>query len=128
MKKWLARLVWIPLALVGLVFAIANRETVELSLWPLPWSATAPFYMILLATLLVGMIIGAVLTWLGGHHYRVEARQHSRASDRLQRQVAELKSAAAAAPPPAPPAPPATTPPAPATAVRVVPPPAPPTL
>ena len=102
--KWFARLIWIPLALAGAVFAIANRQTVTLSLWPLPWEATLPLFLILIAVLLLGVLIGGAIVWLGGHRYRVTARQQTRASTELRRQVSALKTApspaAAALPPP----------------------------
>lgn len=107
MRKWLARLIWVPLALVGLVFAIANREKVAISLWPLPWDVTLPLFMVILGVLMVGLVVGGLMVWLGGHHHRATARQQTRSNERLRRQVAELK---AAPPPPSLPAPAANPP------------------
>lgn len=93
MRKWLARLVWVPLALVGGIFAIANREKTVISLWPLPWDVTLPLFMILLAVLLIGLVAGGLIVWLGGHHHRATARQQTRSADQLRRQVAQMKAA-----------------------------------
>ncbi len=92
MRKWLARLIWVPLALVGAVFAIANREKVVISLWPLPWEVALPLFMVLLAVLAVGLIMGGLIVWLGGHHHRATARRQTRSNESLRRQVAELKA------------------------------------
>jgi putative membrane protein len=98
MRKWLARLVWVPLALLGAIFAIANREKVAVSLWPLPWEATLPLFMIMLIVLCIGLLLGGVMVWLGGHRYRATARQQTRSNENLRRQVAELKATPAPAP------------------------------
>lgn len=92
MRKWLARLIWVPLALVGAVFAIANREKVVISLWPLPWEASLPLFMVLLVVLLIGLLMGGLIVWLGGHHHRVTARRQTRSNESLRRQVAEMKA------------------------------------
>jgi len=104
MRRWLARLVWVPLALVGAVFAIANREKVTISLWPLPWDASLPLFIVILAVLVVGLIVGGMLVWVGGHRHRATARRQTRSNESLRRQVAELK-ATPPAPAPALPAP-----------------------
>lgn len=92
MRKWLARLVWVPLALIGAVFAVANREKVVVSLWPLPWEASLPLFMVMLIVLVIGLVVGGAIVWLGGHRYRATARQQTRSNESLRRQVAELKA------------------------------------
>lgn len=46
-------------ALVSL-FAASNRETVSLGLWPLPYIAQAPLYLVVLVALFFGFATGAV--------------------------------------------------------------------
>ena len=113
MRKWLARLVWVPLALIGAVFAIANREKVIVSLWPLPWEASLPLFMVMLIVLFIGLIVGGLIVWLGGHRYRATARQQTRSNETLRRQVADLK----ATPPSPAPAPATPSLPSPGTAL-----------
>lgn len=91
MRKLLVRLVLLPILLVVAVFALSNREPVSLSLWPLPWEADAPLFLLLLATLLLGVLIGALLAWSSGRSRRVAARENRRDNQRLQRQVNTLK-------------------------------------
>jgi uncharacterized integral membrane protein len=90
--------VTIPVTVIAVVFAIANRSPVELNLWPLPWRTTLPVYLVILLSLLAGFLIGAAVALLSGGR----RRQRSRA--RLQAANAELaalqrRQAAAAQPP-----------------------------
>lgn len=69
---------WIGLAVAALLlilFAVSNREVVAVGLWPLPDAAALPLYLIVLACLLVGFLVGQLSGWIGGRHWRREARQ-----------------------------------------------------
>ncbi|HLI20608.1 MAG TPA: lipopolysaccharide assembly protein LapA domain-containing protein, partial [Stellaceae bacterium] len=81
------------IALILIVFAVANRNTVTLTVWPLPLVLDAPLYLIVLLTLLVGFLLGELVAWMNGHRWRREAR-------RSAKRVAELESALAAQSPP----------------------------
>jgi uncharacterized integral membrane protein len=66
------------LALIGgvliVTFAVANRGAVEVSFWPLPFTNSVPLYAILLLGVVLGVLLGAVATWLSGHSRRVAFR------------------------------------------------------
>jgi uncharacterized integral membrane protein len=66
------------LALIGVVlivtFAVANRGPVGVSFWPLPFANTVPLYAILLIGVALGVLLGAIATWLSGHSRRVAYR------------------------------------------------------
>ena len=69
---------WIVLALVAVVlilFAVSNRETVSVGLWPLPDLVQLPLYLVLLGTLFAGFIAGELIAWIGGWRWRREARR-----------------------------------------------------
>jgi uncharacterized integral membrane protein len=76
------------LALVGaaliVTFSVANRGPVEISFWPLPFTNTLPLYAVLLMGVVLGIVLGAVATWLSGHARRVAYRD-------LRRRVAGLE-------------------------------------
>jgi putative membrane protein len=84
---------WIALALVAVIlilFAISNRETVSLSLWLLPGAALElPLYLLVLGTLVVGFLIGQLAGWIGGWRWRREAR---RSRDRIAMLERELEA------------------------------------
>ena len=69
---------WIGLAIVAVVlilFAISNRGTVSVGLWPLPALVELPLYLVLLGTLLVGFIVGELAAWMRSWRWRREARR-----------------------------------------------------
>ena len=71
-------LYWTVLALAALLlalFAASNRETVAVALWPLSFALELPLYLALLLTLLAGLMLGALAAWIGGRHWRIEARR-----------------------------------------------------
>lgn len=100
MKKILARLIWIPLGLALVVFLVANRAPVAISLDPLsaddPSIATPPLplWLWLTLALLIGFFLGAAGMWASARPARLKAK-----ADR--RELANLKqeAARAAAPP-----------------------------
>jgi uncharacterized integral membrane protein len=81
---------WIVLALVAavlIVFAISNRETVSVALWPLPDLVELPLYLVLLGTLLLGFIVGELAAWVGGWRWRREARRGRQRIAMLEREL-----------------------------------------
>jgi uncharacterized integral membrane protein len=74
-------LFWIFVLLVALVlalFAVSNRESVALGLWPVPFLVEVPLYVAMLAALAVGFVIGEFAAWIAGRRWRREARQRRR--------------------------------------------------
>ena len=90
------RLAWIvtlPLTLVVVVFAVANRNKfVALDLFPFDVADyPVPLLLVVLACLLFGFLCGIVVMWLSAGKSRRRAREsHYRASN-LEREVAYLK-------------------------------------
>jgi len=88
-------LYWLPAAVGALaltLFAVSNRETVALEVWPLPFAADLPLYLIVLVALLAGFAIGAVAAWLGGRRRRQRARQDRRRLAALERELTATQS------------------------------------
>jgi uncharacterized integral membrane protein len=67
----------IVVAVVSL-FALSNREMVSLGLWPLPFVAEAPLYLVVAVSLVCGVLIGAVAVWIKGSRRRDELREYRR--------------------------------------------------
>jgi len=81
---------WIVLAIVAVVlilFAVSNREAVSVGLWPLPALVELPLYLVLLATLLVGFIVGELAAWVRGWRWRREARRGRERIAALEREI-----------------------------------------
>jgi uncharacterized integral membrane protein len=96
----LKRLIWgvfaLPLALVLVALAVANREKVTLVLDPFRPDAPTlslqplPLYILLLGALMVGVILGGVATWMTQGHWRRTARSKSQDAMRWQAEADRL--------------------------------------
>ena len=88
------RLSWIltlPLMVVAVTFAIANREVVTLDLWPLAMTVQAPLFVLVLGSAVVGLLAGAVVAWFSSGATRRRARAARRHADELEREVVRLR-------------------------------------
>ena len=97
-------LIWIvgvPLLLVGAFFAVANRQTVVVDLWPLVARLELPLYLALVGALYVGFLLGGLVAWWGGRRARARGREARRRLVRLEQDHARLQAKLDAAAPPA---------------------------
>ncbi len=85
-------LVTAPLALLLVVFAVSNRESVTVTLWPLPVVLDAPLYLVVLLVLLIGFLVGQLVAWINGRHWRREARRRARRIEALERELAATQA------------------------------------
>ena len=79
-------------AILLILFAVSNRETVSLELWPLPFTVDLPLYLLFFLSLLVGAVIGASAARIAGRGTRRELRRHRRRSEALERELAATQS------------------------------------
>ncbi|WP_342643984.1 LapA family protein [Rhodoligotrophos ferricapiens] len=89
MKRILSWLLGIPVALIVIIVAVANRRPVVFSLDPFdmeqPWlSFELPLYVLLVATIILGMLIGGTSAWLSQGKWRKEARLQRQEVRRLE--------------------------------------------
>jgi uncharacterized integral membrane protein len=80
MRKILTAIVVVPLGLLLVVFAIANRHRVGVSFDPFgsdapSLTATLPLFMVILLSLMVGVLAGGTATWFGQGKWRRYARR-----------------------------------------------------
>jgi uncharacterized integral membrane protein len=76
------------IALILIVFAVANRNVISLTLWPLPVALDAPLYLVVLLTLLIGFLLGELVAWMNGYRWRREARRSAKRVQELERELA----------------------------------------
>ena len=80
MVKFLKLIILVPVAIVILAFAIANRQSATVSFDPFASvndpvaTVTLPLFLVLFLTLLVGVIVGGVATWFTQGVNRQRAR------------------------------------------------------
>jgi uncharacterized integral membrane protein len=89
--KLIRWLVTAPLALVLVVFAVSNRETVSVTFWPTPFEIDMPLYLVVLAALLLGFLLGQFIAWINGGKKRREARDKARRVRELESEVENLR-------------------------------------
>jgi uncharacterized integral membrane protein len=92
MRRFLFYCLVIPLAIVIIVVAVANRHVVTVSFDPFNTTAPAlsfaiPLFVLLFAVLVAGVIVGGVAVWFRQGHWRKMARTEKVTVDRLQREV-----------------------------------------
>lgn len=86
-----------PLMVLMALFAISNRELVDLGLWPLPFTIQAPIYLIALCSLAVGFLAGGTVAWFGSARAWARARAAERAVRRRDVEIEDLRRKAGAA-------------------------------
>jgi uncharacterized integral membrane protein len=82
LRRIVAAIVLVPLAIIIVAFAVANRQEVTVSFDPLGDTPAAslpvPLFVLILGLLIVGVIIGGVASWLGQGRWRGAARRFER--------------------------------------------------
>ena len=81
-------IIGVVVALMVILFAVSNRQPVTIEVWPFPYQVSLGLYAVILLTLAVGFIAGAIGMWLVGGQKRRELR-------RLKRQTRDLEESLA---------------------------------
>ena len=103
LRKIVAAVVLVPLAIVLIAFAVANRRAVTVSFDPFSASdpaasATLPLFALIILLLIVGVLIGGLASWLRQGKWRSAARRFERELQQLRGKIAALEGAAAKPP------------------------------
>jgi len=101
MRRFFTALVLIPLGLLFVVFAVANRHLVTVSLDPFNSTDpsvgfTLPLFVVIIAVAILGVAAGGSATWFRQRHWRRAARQHEADARQARAQLADLRANAAA--------------------------------
>jgi len=82
LRRIVAVIILVPLAVIIVAFAVANRQVVTVSFDPLgdaPAASLAmPLFVLILGLVIGGVIIGGVASWLGQGRWRGTARRFER--------------------------------------------------
>jgi uncharacterized integral membrane protein len=118
-RKIVTAVIVVPLAIVIIAFALANRQVVTVSFDPFSstqpaYAASLPLFVLIFVLVIIGVIIGGMATWLRQSTWRRTARQldadvralhqdleamRRRAAEEEARREAALRAGAAALPP-----------------------------
>ena len=107
LKRILNWVVGLPIAIIGVGFAVANREWVTVSFDPInraqPFATmNMPLWVLFFAGIFVGLFIGWFVAWRGAGRHRRSARdarielmraqqQHEREKRELQQQLPAIR-------------------------------------
>jgi uncharacterized integral membrane protein len=98
MKRFFKYLFLVPVALIVLALAVANRHLVTIFLDPFAGPTlegtqiVAPLYIIMLLAAMAGIVLGSVTTWLEQGTYRRAARRARSEANALRGDLARLSS------------------------------------
>ena len=88
--KFLSWLLFLPFALVVVIFAVSNRGPIAVDFWPLPFSQDVPLYLLSLGTLAFGFFFGALLTWMSVAKWKVIAISRKKDTQYAEAEIARL--------------------------------------
>lgn len=98
MKKWLMRIIWIPVLVLAVLFLVANRALIAVSLDPFNAEAPAlttpalPLWSWLMVMLFLGLAAGAFGAWASARPKRVAARADRKRVKELRGEVTRLET------------------------------------
>jgi len=102
MRKFLTALIVIPLGLILVTFAVANRHLVTVSFDPFlasdpAFAVTMPLFLLLILVAAIGVLAGGCAVWFGQRRWRRAARRNDAEARAARTELAGLRAQAAAA-------------------------------
>jgi uncharacterized integral membrane protein len=96
LRKTVAAIVLVPLAIIIVAFAVANRETVTVSFDPFSSNDPAatvslPLFALLIVLLIIGVLIGGAAAWWRQGRWRGAARRFEREAQVLRGKLAAFE-------------------------------------
>jgi len=76
---------------IALCFALNNRQSTAVSLWPFGIEVVAPLYLLSLGTLILGLLLGITFGWAVHLPHRAEARRLRRDITGLRDKIEDMR-------------------------------------
>jgi uncharacterized integral membrane protein len=104
-RKIVSALIIVPLAVVIIVFAVANRQSVTVSFDPFSstspaYAATLPLFVVIFGVLIVGVLVGGIAAWIGQAKWRRLARKRDADVRVLHQELETIRRRFTPEPPP----------------------------
>ena len=104
MRKFVTVFVLVPLAILIVMFAVANREIITVSFDPFDSKNPAvafkmPLFILIFVLVGLGVLVGGIAAWLRQHKWRARARRAEADVRRLRAELDAQRSLAPAPPP-----------------------------
>jgi len=90
LRKIIAIVILLPLAVVMIAFAVANRQIVTVSLDPFGGSDSGlslPLFVLIILLLIIGVLIGGLAAWVRQGKWRSAARRAERQLQALRKKL-----------------------------------------
>ena len=105
MRKIVSAIILVPLAIVIVMFAVANREIINVSFDPFDTAHPAfalklPLFILIFVLVGLGVVIGGIAAWLKQHKWRARARRAETQARELRAELDCASSRAANVPVP----------------------------
>ena len=96
MKNALKAIVLVPIALIIILFAVANRQVTTISLDPFnsdtpALALSAPLFLLIILMVMLGVLVGGIATWRSHASTRTAARSARADVERLRRELQETR-------------------------------------
>ena len=97
MRKFVNAVTIVPLFLLFIVFAVANRHLVSVSLDPFnsktpSLAVTLPLFVLIITAAILGAIAGGCATWFRQRHWRRATRRHEADARAARAELADLRA------------------------------------
>ena len=97
MKTFLKAIVLVPIAILAIAFAVANRQVIAISFDPFSsgdpvYVLAAPLFLLVFLLLACGVVIGGAASWLGQSRYRSAARRSGAEAEEARAETARLRT------------------------------------
>ena len=95
-RKIVTALILVPLVVVFVTFAVANRQTIQVSFDPFDpahpaYAVSMPLFALVFVLLIIGVLIGGVATWLRQGKWRRAARRLDAEARELHNEIDEIR-------------------------------------
>ena len=106
LRRIVSTLIVVPLAVILIAFAVANRQSVTVSFDPFSstspaYAVTLPLFALIFALLILGVLIGGAAAWIGQTKWRRTARKLDSEVRVLHQELDAVCRRFASEPPPA---------------------------
>jgi uncharacterized integral membrane protein len=85
-------LIGLPLVIAAAVFAVSNRTTAPVDLWPFGVTIEAPVFLLVLGALGSGLLLGGLMVWLRAIGWRLSAASRAKRIAQLEQDLASLRT------------------------------------
>jgi uncharacterized membrane protein YciS (DUF1049 family) len=96
-KTFLKAVVLVPIAILAIAFAVANRQVITISFDPFSagdpvFVLAAPLFLLVFLLICCGVVIGGIASWLGQARHRRVARQATAEAEEARAEVDRLRT------------------------------------